>query len=84
MIPYPGFPPNTGPLPQTGGRHRACFVIEFRGLEHMSEPQKIAIREQLEAYAERILANNATLENYFVATDSQFDSPLSSALLLPR
>jgi hypothetical protein len=82
--PYPGYPPNSGPLPVVGDRHRSCFVIEFRCLEHMSETQKIAIREQLEAYVGRILANNATIENFIVATDSQFDSPLSSSLRLSR
>lgn len=84
LKPYPGLPPNISEAPIIGGRHRACFVIEFRGLECLDEIQKVAIRERLEAYAERIRADNATLENYVVAADNQFDYPLSVALRLCR
>ena len=82
--PYPGIDPNIGPLPIMGDLHRTCFVIEFRGLEHMSETQKIAIREKLEAYSNKILSENFTLENYKVACDSQFSPTLSASLHLKR
>jgi len=50
----------------------------------MSEQQKVAVREKLEAYAARILASDGSIESFVVAHDKQFDTGLLKGLRLPQ
>lgn len=78
--PYPGYPPNYSVVDKLGNMHRDVIVIEILKNDGITNVDLSYLKEQIEAFLDRLATEGKVINKSGVYTSDTFDTDLRKAL----